>query len=84
MERNKKVNMLVIGSFTLFGELDEDEISQYLLALDYGLTSTPWDLVGKSGTIAAMVEHGLGYCKHRGWHARCATDNSGPVQAAYC
>ena len=45
--------------FHSFGELDEDEISQYLLALDYGLTSTPWDLVGKSGTIAAMVEHGL-------------------------
>mgnify|MGYP001380750152 CR=1 FL=1 len=41
------------------GELPGEEISQYLMTLDYGLTSTPWDLVGKSGTIAAMVEHGL-------------------------
>lgn len=41
------------------GELDEDEISKYLLSLDYGLTSTPWDIIGKSGTVAAMVEHGL-------------------------
>lgn len=41
------------------GELPEDQVSQYLFALDFGLSSTPWDLVGKSGTIAAMTEHGL-------------------------
>lgn len=23
------------------------------------MTSTPWDLLGKSGAVAAMVEHGL-------------------------
>ncbi len=45
--------------FHSLGELSEEEVSQYLYSLDYGLTSTPWDLVGKSGTIAAMVEHGL-------------------------
>ena len=34
-------------------------MSQCLHGLDFGLTSTPWDLVGKSGAIAAMVEHGI-------------------------
>jgi hypothetical protein len=41
------------------GPQPEDNVSQYLHSLDFGLTSTPWDLVGKSGTIATMVEHGL-------------------------
>ena len=42
-----------------FGKLPEDEISHYIQGLNYGLTSTPWDLVGKSGSVAAMVEHGV-------------------------
>lgn len=42
-----------------FGKLQDAEISSYLQSLDFGMTSTPWDLVGKSGAIAAMVEHGL-------------------------
>ena len=41
------------------GELDPQTMSQCLRGLDYGLTSTPWDLVGKSGAIAAMLEHGV-------------------------
>lgn len=41
------------------GELEAENMSNALLNLDYGLTSTPWDLVGKSGAIAAMVEHGI-------------------------
>ncbi|MBT3468577.1 MAG: hypothetical protein HN467_04560 [Opitutae bacterium] len=41
------------------GPQPEENVSHYLHSLDFGLTSTPWDLVGKSGTIAAMVEHGL-------------------------
>ncbi|MBT4224505.1 MAG: glycosyltransferase [Opitutae bacterium] len=41
------------------GPQPEDNVSHYLHSLHFGLTSTPWDLVGKSGTIAAMVEHGL-------------------------
>ena len=42
-----------------FGELPKAEISNYLQGLNFGLTSTPWDLIGKSGTIAAMIEHGV-------------------------
>jgi len=41
------------------GPQPEDNVSHYLHSLHFGLTSTPWDLVGKSGTIATMVEHGL-------------------------
>jgi len=41
------------------GELDSKAMSLCLHGLDYGVTSTPWDLVGKSGAIAAMVEHGV-------------------------
>lgn len=42
-----------------FGELPKSEISNYLHGINFGLTSTPWDLIGKSGTIAAMIEHGI-------------------------
>ena len=41
------------------GELEAEKMSLCLHGLDYGLTSTPWDLVGKSAAIAAMVEHGI-------------------------
>ncbi len=42
-----------------FGKLPDEDISNYLHSLDFGMTSTPWDLLGKSGAVAAMVEHGL-------------------------
>ena len=46
-------------SWAEIGELEAESMSNALLNLNYGLTSTPWDLVGKSGAIAAMVEHGI-------------------------
>lgn len=42
-----------------FGKLSDKDVSNYIHGLSFGLTSTPWDLVGKSGAIAAMVEHGV-------------------------
>ena len=45
--------------FVKLGELDEREASFYLSAMDYGLTSYPPELMGKSGSVAAMREHGL-------------------------
>jgi hypothetical protein len=41
------------------GELPATEVSIALQGLDLGVSSTPWTLVGKSGTVAAMLEHGL-------------------------
>lgn len=41
------------------GEQPADRISQALQALDFGITASPLALVGKSGTVAAMLDHGL-------------------------
>jgi hypothetical protein len=47
------------ATFFKLGELDEREASLYFSAMDYGLTSYPPELMGKSGSVAAMREHGL-------------------------
>ena len=41
------------------GVLGEDKISAVLSCCDYGLSTTPWSLIQKSGAAAAMLEHGL-------------------------
>jgi len=45
--------------FHKLGELDEREASYYFSSLDYGITSYPPELMLKSGSVAAMREHGL-------------------------
>jgi len=47
------------ATFLQVGHLNEREASLYFAALDYGLTSYPPELMGKSGSVAAMREHGL-------------------------
>jgi hypothetical protein len=47
------------ATFQKLGELHEREASLYFSALDYGLTGYPPELMGKSGSVAAMREHGL-------------------------
>jgi hypothetical protein len=41
------------------GPLSVPDVSRYLCALDLGLTTYPIELSGKSGAVAAMLEHGL-------------------------
>jgi hypothetical protein len=41
------------------GERDTDFVSTYLRWADFGLATVPAALVEKSGSVAAMVEHGL-------------------------
>jgi glycosyltransferase involved in cell wall biosynthesis len=41
------------------GEQPADEISRLLQIADFGIAASPWQLVGKSGTVAAMLDHGL-------------------------
>lgn len=41
------------------GELPAEEISMQLQACHLGVCTTPYDIFGKSGTTAAMLEHGL-------------------------
>ena len=45
--------------FQALGEQSESEISRYLFSLDFGISSNPLALVDKSGSIAAMLDHGL-------------------------
>lgn len=41
------------------GEMPERDVSLALQGIDLGVSTSPWELVGKSGAVAAMLEHGL-------------------------
>jgi hypothetical protein len=41
------------------GALPPAQVSQVLQALDFGIATTPWELREKSGSLAAMQDHGL-------------------------
>lgn len=43
----------------VLGEQEPERISEALSSCDWGISSTPYLLSEKSGTIAAMLEHGL-------------------------
>ncbi len=45
--------------FLHLGCREESEVSQFLQSVDFGLTTNPYYLVGKSGTCMAMLDHGL-------------------------
>jgi hypothetical protein len=47
------------AQFLELGELPSLEVSAALQGLDFGIATAPWPLIGKSGTAAAMLEHGL-------------------------
>jgi hypothetical protein len=46
-------------SFVNFGERSATEISRFMQGVDFGIATTPWLIIGKSGSTAAMLEHGL-------------------------
>jgi glycosyltransferase involved in cell wall biosynthesis len=41
------------------GERSLADISRFLLSIDFGIATTPLSLIGKSGCVAAMLDHGL-------------------------
>jgi hypothetical protein len=45
--------------FLSLGPQSEEDISQCLLTVDFGVSAVPPEYVLKSGTAAAMIEHGL-------------------------
>jgi len=50
------------------GLLATERVSEVLQACDYGLGTTPWLLIQKSGSVAAMLEHDLPViCVARDW-----------------
>jgi hypothetical protein len=46
-------------AFENLGERPSGEISRLLQSLDFGIGTHPWALIGKSGAVAAMLDHGL-------------------------
>jgi hypothetical protein len=48
-----------VVEFTVIGEKEPAEVSRLLQTLDFGIATHPWALVGKSGAVAAMLDHGL-------------------------
>lgn len=47
------------GDFLVLGPQHEILVSTALQALDFGVATSPWALIGKSGCAAAMLDHGL-------------------------
>lgn len=45
--------------FVRLGERSGEEVSKIINGVDFGISTTPLCLIGKSGTVAAMLEHGL-------------------------
>jgi hypothetical protein len=41
------------------GPQPPEKVSCFLQAMDFGIATHPWALIGKSGTAASMLEHGL-------------------------
>jgi hypothetical protein len=46
------------------GELSTNLISEQLQKCGLGVSTTPYDVIGKSGATAAMLEHGLPVLAH--------------------
>lgn len=54
--------------YDVLGELNEYQISEKLLLADYGVSTTPYIISEKSGTVAAMKEHNLNVlCVSKDW-----------------
>ncbi len=45
--------------FRRLGELPALEIADVLRNADFGIATTPWEIIGKSATATAMLENGL-------------------------
>jgi hypothetical protein len=59
------------------GEQPAPRISELLNTVDFGIATTPLALVGKSATVAAMLDHGLPVVVNRDdcrWPAPTTTD----------
>ena len=64
----------------VLGEQSATNISQVLLMADLGVTTTPLLLTEKSGTVAAMQEHGLPVlCVSRSWEVNGLSEEFSPA-----
>lgn len=61
--------------FALLGPLSAESISWVFRVLDFGISTTPWRVLGKSSTGASMTDHGLPIIVTRDdWRPRPALD----------
>jgi hypothetical protein len=51
-------------TFVRLGALPEEQISELFLSVDFGISATQYQLLGKSGSAIAMLEHGLPVIAH--------------------
>lgn len=56
--------------FVLLGERSAETISGLINGSDFGVSTSPMCLIGKSGTVAAMLEHGLPVIVNRDYPLR--------------
>jgi hypothetical protein len=64
----------------LLGEKSIDEVSEVLLGASVGISTTPVILAQKSGSVAAMVHHGLPVLSvSKPWKARGVRESCAPV-----
>ncbi len=47
------------AAFVILGEQPEERVAEVLQVADFGVATSPYVLLGKSGTAAAMFDHGL-------------------------
>lgn len=45
--------------FIMLGEQSAERVSDFLHWIDCGIATSPWELIGKSGSVASMLDHGL-------------------------
>lgn len=65
--------------FIFLGELPDSAVSSYLQQLDFGVAATPFALIEKSGSVAAMRDHGLPMLVPRNdWTPRFAVPGNAP------
>jgi hypothetical protein len=61
--------------FHAAGAQSPEKIAELFATLDFGIATTPWEIIGKSASTAAMLEHGLPVIVNRddvhypGWKA---------------
>ncbi len=63
----------------VLGEQSPERISDFLLTVDFGLSTNPWKHNGKSSTVAAMLEHGVPVLGGIQDHQIAPTDDPGRV-----
>ena len=59
ISKNDNKRMYPAFSFVDIGEKCEAEVSDWLMKSSFGISMAPLQWIGKSGSVAAMIDHGL-------------------------